>query len=361
MTTRTAGRHRSTKSTPPDTLPPSLLLVDYLESGQFTGPRFTSGPRVTTPPQFPGRQSTGGQFTGSGFRGRQSTGQRFPGGQFTAGPSAPTRRHGRSASRVSVNRSASRLSTSRFVPRLSADRFASPLSADRFASRVSVNRFASRLSTSRFVPRLPVNRRMLAIGWTAVLAVLALTAILGGYVLLHSPATSGRRHPTSPPASSPLSVPPPSATPTTPATPATPKPPHHDQPHRTLPSHPAPSSPLPPSAAQPQPSTTAGPRPSVAVRYLIASQGPAGFQAEIQVTNNTPRPISGWQVVVALPDDQILSFSNATGYASNGILLLHPAATTLAIPPNGTQDIFFIAEGTETTPEACAFNNVVCT
>jgi hypothetical protein len=97
------------------------------------------------------------------------------------------------------------------------------------------------------------------------------------------------------------------------------------------------------------------------VRYLVTSQGPGGFQGEVQVTNNGRQPISGWQIAVALPDDQVLSFSNASGFVSNGILLLQPGPGSRAVRPRGgTLSVFFVAEGTQTIPEACAFNQVVC-
>jgi hypothetical protein len=65
--------------------------------------------------------------------------------------------------------------------------------------------------------------------------------------------------------------------------------------------------------------------------------------------------------VVALPDDQVLSFSNASGFVSNGILLLQPGPGGQPVPPGGgTLNVFFAAEGPETSPQACAFNEVLC-
>ncbi len=30
------------------------------------------------------------------------------------------------------------------------------------------------------------------------------------------------------------------------------------------------------------------------------------------------------------------------------------------LPPGGTLNVFFVAEGTETNPAACAFNGILC-
>jgi len=123
--------------------------------------------------------------------------------------------------------------------------------------------------------------------------------------------------------------------------------------------------------ARPQPVTQARPsaaarqmaarQPSVVVRYLVASKGPAGFQGEIQITNNTAQPIWNWQIVVTLYDDAVTSFTNADGFFSNGILVLSPASPAQAAPPDGgVLDVFFTAAGFQTNPAACAFDGTDC-
>jgi len=106
---------------------------------------------------------------------------------------------------------------------------------------------------------------------------------------------------------------------------------------------------------------TAGPGPTVVVRYLVDSQRAGGFQGQIHVVNNSAQPIAGWQIVIALPGDTVTSIRNAGGFVSNQILLLQPAEAGQVVPPDGgTLDVFFVAEGTETTPAACAFNGTLC-
>jgi len=113
-----------------------------------------------------------------------------------------------------------------------------------------------------------------------------------------------------------------------------------------------------PSAAARRPAARP---PAVVVRYLVISRGPAGFQGEIQVTNNTAQPIWNWQIVVTLYDDAVTSFTNADGFFSNGILLLSPASPAQVAPPDGgVLDVFFTADGFQTTPAACAFDGTDC-
>jgi hypothetical protein len=66
-------------------------------------------------------------------------------------------------------------------------------------------------------------------------------------------------------------------------------------------------------------------KPSIIVRFLINSQGIAGFEGQVQVISNTAQPIAGWQIVVALPEDGVVTVTNASGFVSNGILVLQPA------------------------------------
>jgi hypothetical protein len=100
---------------------------------------------------------------------------------------------------------------------------------------------------------------------------------------------------------------------------------------------------------------------TITVTYRVVSQWTAGFEAEIAVVNRGPSPISGWQIVVALPYDQFTAVSdNTTGYASHHILLLHPASYANSVPAYGALSVFFTAYGTRTTPELCAFNDTTC-
>jgi hypothetical protein len=117
------------------------------------------------------------------------------------------------------------------------------------------------------------------------------------------------------------------------------------------------------SVASPSPSPTPAttrPRQPIVVRYFVVQQQSSGFDGEVEVINNGPSSLAGWQIVVALPNDEITSFSNASGYVSNHILLLGPAPDARPVGPGGVLRVFFVAEGQQTSPELCAFNNLSC-
>jgi hypothetical protein len=222
---------------------------------------------------------------------------------------------------------------------------------------------------SAFVPA--ARRRTGSAGRNRVLAVVlacvAATAMASGVALSRSSATVGRGDSAAAPGHHrPAALPQPSVTSRGPVTTTT-APPQRARrgpgPRRRLPAIHARSAPA--IALRPSPSAAAGQpaarRQAVMVTYLVASQGAEGFQGEIQVTNNTDQPIGNWQIVVALDDDAVTSFTNATGYFSNGILLLGPSSPAQVAPPDGgVLDIFFVADGTQTTPTACAFNGTSC-
>jgi hypothetical protein len=199
----------------------------------------------------------------------------------------------------------------------------------------------------------------------AALACLAVAATLGGIALSGSSATAGGDH-AAPGRPLPRWQPQPYVTSPDPISVTTEPPrraPGTAAPHHRLAKLQARSAPL--SALRPSQPAAARPlsarRRAVIVTYRITSQGPDGFQGEIQVTNNTGHPIGNWQIVVALDGDVVASFTNAAGYVSNGILLLSPASPAQVAPPDGgVLDVFFVAEGTQTAPAACAFNGIPC-
>ena len=117
------------------------------------------------------------------------------------------------------------------------------------------------------------------------------------------------------------------------------------------------------SAATVTPSSAAASaQQAVAVKYLIAGQADGGFQfeGEVSVVNEGSAPISGWQITVALPYDQITAIGGASGYVSNHILLMQPRPGSGPLEPGGSLRVFFAAEGPEMTPRLCAFNNTIC-
>jgi len=114
------------------------------------------------------------------------------------------------------------------------------------------------------------------------------------------------------------------------------------------------------SAAARSSSGTARPESKVVVRYLVDGRSFGEFQGQVQVVNDGTQPIANWQIVIALPDDTVTAIQNAGGLVSHGILLLQPADVAEVVPPGGTLNVFFVAQGAETTPAACAFNGIAC-
>lgn len=144
---------------------------------------------------------------------------------------------------------------------------------------------------------------------------------------------------------------PPSATPSSTPTvtrSATPRP----TPTRTI-------APTPTQTPSQQASTP--PATGVVVTYRVVQQWYSGFEGEVSVVNDEPSPISGWDMAVALPDDTFTAWWNASGYVSNGILLLSPSSWSGLIPANGgTLHVFFVVRGEQTTPTDCGFDTYDC-
>jgi Cellulose binding domain len=108
------------------------------------------------------------------------------------------------------------------------------------------------------------------------------------------------------------------------------------------------------------PAAAASGQAAVMVTYAVDSQSGDGFQAEVDVSNIGSSSISGWHIVVALPEDEVTSVQGATGSVSDHVLLLSPASSSSAITPGTMIRVFFTAEGFETTPELCLFNTTTC-
>lgn len=230
------------------------------------------------------------------------------------------------------------------------------------------------------------DRRAFAVALSAALAGVTAAAAFGIIAPLHSTGMAGGQHGTAggrPPQASapwsaaPLGSPSGQATARNPSRPATPsgrprrtgaarrstRPPGQVPTPRTGPTAstvPGTSTRTRTSAAARSSSGTARPESKVVVRYLVDGQSFGEFQGQVQVVNDGMQPIANWQIVIALPDDTVTAIQNAGGLVSHGILLLQPADVAEVVPPGGTLNVFFVAQGAETTPAACAFNGIAC-
>ncbi len=243
------------------------------------------------------------------------------------------------------------------------------------------------------------DRRAFAVALSAALAGVGAAALFGAFAPLHSTGVTGGRpgapggvppQASAPWSAAPMGSPSGPATPRNPFAMATPPGPHRRTAAAATSRRPPGQAPAPrtgrTASARPGISTATAARagtrtgtgtrtstasrsssgtartgPKVVVRYLASSQGFGGFQGQVQVVNHGPQAIAGWQIVIALPDDTVTGVQNATGLVSNGILLLQPAGAAEVVPPHGgTLNVFFVAEGIETMPAACAFNGIAC-
>jgi hypothetical protein len=213
------------------------------------------------------------------------------------------------------------------------------------------------------------SRRTFALAVAATLAGVVAAAVLGTSALRLSGTTGttggGRGAAPSLPLTASAQPPTASASPSAPAS-ARPRHAHARRTTRPAAEVPSPGTTSPPRTTLPLSAPRASPStprstPAIVVRYLVDSQEPGGFEGQVQVINNGLQPIAEWQIVLALQGDTVTSFQNASGYFSNGILLLQPAGAGQLVPADGgTLNVFFAAEGTQTMPQACAFNGIAC-
>ncbi|MGH3171410.1 MAG: cellulose binding domain-containing protein, partial [Trebonia sp.] len=114
------------------------------------------------------------------------------------------------------------------------------------------------------------------------------------------------------------------------------------------------------TASSPPAGSTSSSSQAITVNYIVGEQGNDGFQGEVEVVNDTSRSLSGWQIVVGLPLDQVESVQNASANVTDHILFMQPESAADSIAPGTVLRVFFTAEGTETTPSGCAFNTINC-
>ena len=113
----------------------------------------------------------------------------------------------------------------------------------------------------------------------------------------------------------------------------------------------------PPAVVAPQPmQTVAAP---VTATYSFTPSG-SGFTGQITVVNQSGAPISDWQLVVALPGDDVSAVQNAEFNDDNDVLFMTPAPYDLTIAPGASVAVTIYASGPTQTPAECSFDNVAC-
>jgi hypothetical protein len=102
-------------------------------------------------------------------------------------------------------------------------------------------------------------------------------------------------------------------------------------------------------------------RAALVVKYRIDDDSGNGFTAEVDVTNDGSAPVTTWELVLALPGDHFTSWWNASGQASNGILLLtQPDWQGPVAGHGGRLRVYLNVTGDRGTPAVCSVNGIRC-
>jgi hypothetical protein len=133
------------------------------------------------------------------------------------------------------------------------------------------------------------------------------------------------------------------------------------QPATRAPAAPAPAAP-PPPAPQPAAPAPAPSSPPVTITYSAPDVWDGGFQGEFTIVNHGSSTLANWQVVIALPGDQVDTAWDADWQPGPaGTVILTPASYDAPLKPGATQQLNFVATGNTVDPASCAFDGSACT
>ena len=119
---------------------------------------------------------------------------------------------------------------------------------------------------------------------------------------------------------------------------------------------PSPTPPTPPPGPSPTP-----PGAAVTVTYSTPQQWRGGFQGELTIVNQGGAAVTGWQIVVGLPGDQVQMAWNANWQQDGwGNVIMTPTPGDQVIEPGATLSVNFVAQGNTTEPANCTFNGSPC-
>jgi hypothetical protein len=117
-----------------------------------------------------------------------------------------------------------------------------------------------------------------------------------------------------------------------------------------------------PPAAQPAAPAPATSGPAVTVTYSTPYTWDGGFQGEFTIVNHGSSTLKNWQVVIALPGDQVDNAWDADWRAGPaGTVILTPASYDAPLKPGATQQLHFVVTGSTVVPASCAFDGSACT
>lgn len=110
------------------------------------------------------------------------------------------------------------------------------------------------------------------------------------------------------------------------------------------------------AAAKPSPAAV-----PLVVKYRIDDHSGNGFTAEVDITNNRSAAIATWDLMLALPGDQITSWWNSGRQAGTGLLLLNqPSGPGPVAGHGGVLRVYLNVSGKRVTPTVCSVNGIKC-
>jgi Cellulose binding domain len=124
-----------------------------------------------------------------------------------------------------------------------------------------------------------------------------------------------------------------------------------------------PTSPPAPPATTPPP-ITPSPTPTsadVTATYSTPRQWRGGFLGELTIVNQDGPAVTGWQIAITLPGDQVQRVWNANWQpAGDGSVIMTPMPGDQVIEPGDSLTVSFIVQGDTTEPSDCTFNGSPC-
>jgi cellulase/cellobiase CelA1 len=98
----------------------------------------------------------------------------------------------------------------------------------------------------------------------------------------------------------------------------------------------------------------------VTVTYTSMPHRHGGFIGELTLDNQGTSAVSGWQLAITLPGDDVDWVWNADWQFSDDSLILSPESGDQVIEPGDSITVSFAAHGPTTAPSSCTFNGAAC-
>ncbi len=97
------------------------------------------------------------------------------------------------------------------------------------------------------------------------------------------------------------------------------------------------------------------------VSYSVLRHWHDGFLAELTIVNQGNSAVTGWQIMITLPGDQVQTVWNANWQQAGwGSVIMTPTPGDQVIDPAATVSVNFAAQGNTTEPANCTFNGSPC-